>query len=222
MERQRTLFHHQGYRMRSYTELRWARLLDAAGLFYLYEPHLHKIDNGWYLPDFYLPHVGIYLEVKGTYPTEEEKAKADQVMERTGKDVAFLVALPKSDRHGLHNCLTQARSFWGWVNVSGHELDQLLLAKIGEAAWLKFIMAARDEPLDDLRAAGEVMEEVILDRMDRPARETWLRDKNGEVNTKRLVETPEPTAIELAANGWFQRKGERIAQFKAEDLENAN
>lgn len=217
MERKRTLFHHNGYRMRSYTELRWARLLDAASLFYLYEPHLHKIDNGWYLPDFFLPHVGIYLEVKGTYPTDEEKAKADQVMERTGNDVVFLISMPKSDRHGLHNCLTQTRAHWGWFDVSGHELDQVLAQKVGDAEWFKLIAAAREEPLDSIRNAGEVAEEMILGWMDRPAREAWMREKNGEINTQRLVETPGPTEIEMALSSWFKRKGEKIAQFRAED-----
>ena len=105
-----------GYRLRSYTELLWARVLEAAEIFYLYEPDLVRVDDGYYLPDFWLPNVGVYLEVKGKNPTDIEIQKADAVMARTGREVMFLVGRPESDREGLMNCGMLVRGSGGWAS----------------------------------------------------------------------------------------------------------
>lgn len=47
-------------------EARWAILLDLLGLNWDYEPcHYQLTRNLWYLPDFYLPELQVWLEVKG-------------------------------------------------------------------------------------------------------------------------------------------------------------
>lgn len=47
-------------------EARWAILLDLLGLNWDYEPcHYQLSPKIWYLPDFYLPELQIWLEVKG-------------------------------------------------------------------------------------------------------------------------------------------------------------
>jgi hypothetical protein len=47
-------------------EARWAILLDLLGLNWDYEPcHYQLSPKLWYLPDFYLPELQIWLEVKG-------------------------------------------------------------------------------------------------------------------------------------------------------------
>lgn len=56
---------YNGYRFRSRLEARWAVFFDAAGIRYVYEPEGFQLEDGtMYLPDFYLPILGIYVEVK--------------------------------------------------------------------------------------------------------------------------------------------------------------
>jgi len=59
-----TIYH--GYRFRSRLEARWAVLFDALGIKYEYEKEGFDLGKlGYYLPDFYLPATGWFVEVKG-------------------------------------------------------------------------------------------------------------------------------------------------------------
>lgn len=65
---------YKGYRFRSRLEARWAVFFDALGAEYVYEPEGYDLaGSGWartdgpgtlYLPDFWLPNLRIYVEVK--------------------------------------------------------------------------------------------------------------------------------------------------------------
>lgn len=85
---------YKGYRFRSRLEARWAVFFDAAGIRYVYEPEGFQVDLGdkviRYLPDFYLPDFGIYVEVKGS----DEQLRADA--EKIGWCIDF-AATPVSD-----------------------------------------------------------------------------------------------------------------------------
>lgn len=94
------IFRHKGYPMRSHSETRWASMMDFFGIRWLYEPRLFKTQLGMYLPDFYLPDMDAYLEVKGAQPTEEEIQKAEDVQAQTGCPVIF--AHGKPTMKGLH------------------------------------------------------------------------------------------------------------------------
>lgn len=215
MRERRTIYHHQGYRLRSYTELLWARLLEAADLFYLYEPDLVVVQGGCYLPDFYLPHVGIYLEVKGKYPTEEEIRKADDVMDRTGQEVIFLIGQPQSDFGGLHSCGLMARGANGWhTNISPNDLHRLARdhAEGGRVIWAKVHLAVQEDDLDWVRHVGEIMEEMFLNRADRSDMERVLREVNGEANRLRLAVMPEPSQCERGLKWFLDRQSFRKSQ----------
>lgn len=57
---------YNGYRFRSRLEARWAVFFDTMGIEYLYEPEGFKMSDGTcYLPDFYLPKMDEFFEVKG-------------------------------------------------------------------------------------------------------------------------------------------------------------
>ena len=56
---------YKGYRFRSRLEARWAVFFDAIGIEWEYEPEGFDLgDAGWYLPDFYLPVQGAWIEIK--------------------------------------------------------------------------------------------------------------------------------------------------------------
>lgn len=57
---------YNGYRFRSRLEAKWAVFFDALQIKYEYEPEGYKLSDGtYYLPDFYLPQLNYYVEVKG-------------------------------------------------------------------------------------------------------------------------------------------------------------
>lgn len=54
-----------GYRFRSRIEARWAVFFTRLGLEWEYEPQGYKLSSGsLYLPDFLLPELGLYIEIK--------------------------------------------------------------------------------------------------------------------------------------------------------------
>lgn len=213
MRERRAIYHHNGYRLRSYTELMWARLLEASGFFYLYEPDLVRVDEGFYLPDFWLPNVGIYLEVKGKEPTAEEAQKADAVMARTGKEVFFLVGLPASDRGGLHNCGLLMRGASGWHhNISPYDLQGLVRDHVSHEMSARMSLSVQKDDLDYVRHIGEALEEMFLVRADRSDMERVLRETHAEANAARLAEMPDPTICERALKSFLDRQLFRTSQ----------
>lgn len=57
--------HYKGYKFRSRLEARWAVFFDSYGIDYEYEIEGFELENGLrYLPDFYIPSLGVYVEVK--------------------------------------------------------------------------------------------------------------------------------------------------------------
>lgn len=100
--------YYEGHIFRSRTEARWAVFLDAIGVPWEYEREGFDIDGVRYLPDFRLPTLGAFLEVKGAYPTPSEREKCSWLAEAT-KDVALIVwgepcppaqLVKRSDRDG--------------------------------------------------------------------------------------------------------------------------
>ena len=55
---------YNGYRFRSRLEARWAVFFDEAGIRYEYEPEGFEAVEQKYLPDFYLPNLKTYVEIK--------------------------------------------------------------------------------------------------------------------------------------------------------------
>lgn len=83
--------HYKGYRFRSRLEARWAVFFDALQVKWEYEKEGFDLDEaGWYLPDFWLPELETWVEVKGKDPSEAEKLKAMYLCIYTRQDV-FIV-----------------------------------------------------------------------------------------------------------------------------------
>lgn len=78
---------YNGYRFRSRLEARYAVFLDVLGVKYQYEPEGYDLDGVYYLPDFYLPDLDCWIEIKGQKPTKEECEKAKRLAWHTRKMV---------------------------------------------------------------------------------------------------------------------------------------
>lgn len=76
-----------GYRFRSRLEARWATFFKALGIEYRYEVEGFDLGEIRYLPDFWLPTLDCWIEIKGKEPTEDEKQKAELLAYHTNKPV---------------------------------------------------------------------------------------------------------------------------------------
>jgi hypothetical protein len=84
-----------GYRFRSRTEARWAVFFSTAGIRFLYEYEGFKLNGRPYLPDFWLPDIKFWFEVKGDEPTDEERSLCETLATESGFDVLLAVGPPE-------------------------------------------------------------------------------------------------------------------------------
>lgn len=76
---------YNGYRFRSRLEARWAVFFDTLGIKYEYEPEGFEFDDGTrYLPDFWLPGIGVYVEIKPPDIPEEVNQLMDKFRWQVG------------------------------------------------------------------------------------------------------------------------------------------
>lgn len=63
---------YQGYFFRSRLEARWAVYFDKVGIKWEYEKEGFDLNGKWYLPDFYLPSLDAWIEIKPENGDKEE------------------------------------------------------------------------------------------------------------------------------------------------------
>src|ERR1039458_4891322 len=84
-----------GWRFRSRCEARWAVFLETLGIEFVFEPEGFSLEDGTlYLPDFWLPKLKLFCEVKPGFPTERESIKAELLAKGSGSNVLFLDGPP--------------------------------------------------------------------------------------------------------------------------------
>ena len=85
-----------GCRFRSRLEARWAVFFDALGVHWQYEVEGFRLDGGkiWYLPDFWLPDLECWIEVKPDVMSDEESVKVLELAFETKKTVFVLTGSP--------------------------------------------------------------------------------------------------------------------------------
>ncbi len=86
---------YNGVRYRSRLEARWAMFFYKMNIEALFEYEGFQLENGvCYLPDFWLPRVQMWAEVKPIEPTEEEYMKARLLTKLTGYPTLLLASRP--------------------------------------------------------------------------------------------------------------------------------
>lgn len=86
---------YSGHLFRSRLEARWAVAFDTHNLKWDYEPEGFVLDGGQrYLPDFWLPQVRMWAEVKPERPTIDEQRKAHALANQSGHPVLLLIGKP--------------------------------------------------------------------------------------------------------------------------------
>jgi hypothetical protein len=97
---------YKGYKFRSRLEARFAVMFEALGLKWQYEPEGYDLGAaGWYLPDFYLPGLDAWVEVKAKPLNAEEREKAFALSSMTNKPVIELCEIPDPDLISKTGCM---------------------------------------------------------------------------------------------------------------------
>lgn len=87
--------HYKNYRFRSRLEARWAVFFDALGLEWDYEKEGYRLSDGTlYLPDFWLPALDIWIEVKPNTPTHSELDLMAKFRD-DDQPIAMVMGIPK-------------------------------------------------------------------------------------------------------------------------------
>lgn len=74
---------YKDHRFRSRLEARWAVFFDSLDLKYEYEKEGFHTPSGLYLPDFWLPRLKTWVEIKGRAPTDAEQDSLSYVATNT-------------------------------------------------------------------------------------------------------------------------------------------
>lgn len=78
--------------------------LDSLGIEFRYEQEGYTLPSGWYLPDFYLPQVRMWAEVKPDDFSTIEREKCKELSDATGHPVLLLVGPPDFKLYtGVHS-----------------------------------------------------------------------------------------------------------------------
>jgi len=108
--------HYNGYRFRSRLEARWAVFFDSLNIKYQYESEGFDLDNGiWYLPDFYLPDLNRWIEIKPTENISDEdsiKLLKFHMLVNHGGEGRFCVLVGEPNI-GKYKTLYEPSSKWG-------------------------------------------------------------------------------------------------------------
>lgn len=122
---------YKGYHFRSRLEARWAVVLDHMNYAWEYEPEGFELSSGRYLPDFWLPEVETWVEVKGGAPS---KFDLDRFVEFTrdvnarGHRARMLIGQVPDPRQAVNAMANR-------VSKTNPEVAQRLLAQEGEKSW---------------------------------------------------------------------------------------
>lgn len=85
---------YNGYKFRSRLEARWAVFFDEARIEYQYEPEGYVFEDGTrYLPDFYLPSLKAFVEIKRGNLDETTKEEAEGKCEQLSAEMADKIVI---------------------------------------------------------------------------------------------------------------------------------
>lgn len=108
---------YRGYKFRSRLEARWAVFFDAFPLKWEYEIEGYDLGTaGYYLPDFYLPEMSLWIEVKPDRPiTQDEKTKIETLAKMTDTDVLLASGTPGPNIYDFFT--SWETNEWDWAKA---------------------------------------------------------------------------------------------------------
>ncbi len=110
-----------GVQFRSKTEAKYTALFNRFDEPWTYEPQRFNLPSGSYLPDFFLPRLNAWVEIKGVEPTHLEIRLCEELYEYTGKDVYIAYGWPpvtEPNTPGLYNIIKSSHKYFWSLQTS--------------------------------------------------------------------------------------------------------
>jgi len=128
---------YKGYCFRSRLEARWAVFFDALNIKWEYEKEGFSFGNNIsYLPDFWLPELNIWAEIKPESFSEEEKLKCRLLAKETKKDVLEVVGLPENKEYKLVMYQYFEKDNYDWYGILDYKILSPLIDKKEINYWI--------------------------------------------------------------------------------------
>lgn len=205
MRDKQTIFRYGGYEMRSHSETRWAAVMDAMRVSWVYEPRTVATRHGGYMPDFFLPVVGAFVEVKGPAPTQIEREKALDAQQITGFPVVFAYGRSEMIGAELFHGMLSYFSERGEVSYSTAEIGAAVRRWFDVHTYAAYLSAGAHQRRPDCIRIGDIVEEVITGWMDRQAREQYLKTVHRPINRLKLTQHRQASRAEWALSQFSQK-----------------
>lgn len=214
MREKQQVFQYAGYEMRSHSETRWAAMMDSLDICWLYEPQVVDTRHGLYLPDFFLPSVGVFVEVKGPGPSVVEVEKAKDAEDVTGCPVVFAHGRMQMQGASLVNGGVTYFSGSKKLSFSSYELSEVVRQSYDMHTFAAFLTAGEHQPRPDSFSVGDILVETFTKMMDRQSLEQYLAGQHGPLNqakkdTPRQLSRAELALSELANSLQEKRRAHR-------------
>lgn len=201
-----SVVHHQGYWMRSYSEVKWALMMDALELRWLYEHKLYETRHGQYLPDFFIYGANTYLEVKGPPPNQIEIEKAIDVQKRSGCPVVFAWGTMSSDINGVNGAKL---SFIGGnkvVHIDSNEFAPLIEHGLGVEYFYDHLNIGTQKKYNGMKSITDILHKVIYGLIDRSEMERDRAAQHSDLNSRRINQHTVITKSEFAVSSFLKAR----------------
>lgn len=165
---------YDGYKFRSRTEARWAVFFNAIGLEYQYESEGFDMDGLRYLPDFYIPSLNRWFEVKGKPMTELDMKKCEEFCRRTDNaNIKFSVLIGAPDPVRVGDFFGIMEYVWEWPSKTYPDNYRLLAPeelceKEYYSRFVRGLWVVPDVTEEELGAAGAIARQARFEHGEKP------------------------------------------------------
>lgn len=170
---------YKGYNFRSRLEARWAVFFDDLGIKWEYEFEGYDIKGTWYLPDFWLPEIGCFCEIKST--GQPDKNLYFDFPHMTNKAIILLEGTPW-DYMGW---------WFGFVGSCGCSKDNV-----------KALRRCCLKPMAQEYPIGFIIESLEYDVHHYNTKWQWITN-NTIIGSRFIIEDEKPMSWERIKNGSY-------------------
>lgn len=121
---------YKGFRFRSRLEARWAVFFDAIGLKYEYEVEGFEMNGVRYLPDFYIPSLNRWFEIKAKPLSEYEIKKCEEFcFNMDNENIKFSILIGSPEVVRIDDFTGIMEFVWEWPSKRYPENFRLLVPR---------------------------------------------------------------------------------------------
>lgn len=192
--------------MRSFSELRWASMMDALKLRWVYEHKLYETRHGKYLPDFFLYGINTYLEVKGPCPSQIEIEKAMDVQKYSGCPVVFAWGNMTSDIHRVNGAKLSFITRKKVVHIDCSEFAPFIEHGLGMECFYEYLNIGTQRKYNGMKSVNEILHSLIYNLIGRDEMERDRAKHHVELNSKKINQHTAMTKSEHAVSEFLQSR----------------